>query len=318
MTVLRLTAKTMPPQKPVMRSQAFSETDGTMENQMDCVDFAFLDSGTGGIPYMLALKEKMPAARCVYLGDTAHFPYGEKSQEEVTRCASDTIRQIVHHWNPKTIVIACNTISVTSLDDLRSLFPQTPIVGTVPAIKLAAKVTRNKRIGLLATNATVRHPYCARLIRDFASDCSVFSRGDPDLIAFIEHELFTATEAQKRDAVAPAVDFFRDAGCDTIVLGCTHFTHIAKEIAEVAGAGVQVVDSREGVANQAIRVETKKQESESAWNANESVEPAALPADKTFFVTACTDCRENSSINQRTEYETLCANLHIPFGGVLS
>ena len=136
----------------------------------ECIDFAFLDSGTGGIPYMLALKEKQPAARCIYLGDTAHFPYGEKAPEAVTACAAHTIGAIIQKWQPRTIVIACNTISVTSLADLRALFPHTPIVGTVPAIKLAAERTHNKRIGLLATNATVKHPYCAHLVHDFASD----------------------------------------------------------------------------------------------------------------------------------------------------
>ena len=156
------------------------------------IDFAFLDSGTGGIPYMLLLKEKSPGSRCVYLGDTVHFPYGEKSAEEVTSCASESIEKILDLWNPRLVVIACNTISVTALNQLREKFPDVPIVGTVPAIKLAAKVTENKKIGLLATNATVKHPYCKKLISDFAFGCEVFNRGDPDLISFIEHDLFYA------------------------------------------------------------------------------------------------------------------------------
>ena len=152
------------------------------------IDFAFLDSGTGGIPYMLSLKEKSPESRCVYLGDTVHFPYGEKSEEEVTLCASESIEKILDLWNPRIVVIACNTISVTALNQLRERFPDVPIVGTVPAIKLAAKVTKNKKIGLLATNATVKHPYCKKLVSDFASGCEVFNRGDPDLISFIEQK----------------------------------------------------------------------------------------------------------------------------------
>lgn len=271
---------------------------------MGGVDFAFLDSGTGGIPYMLALKERMPGARCVYLGDTAHFPYGEKSPAEVTRCAAETIRRVIALWRPRTVVLACNTMSVTALDDLRALFPQVPMVGTVPAIKLAASVTKNRRIGLLATNATVRHPYCARLTRDFAGDCRVFSRGDPDLIAFVEHELFTATAAQKRAAVMPAVDFFAAHGCDTIVLGCTHFTHVADEIAAAAGSAVRVVDSRAGVARQAIRVEREKAARPPCGD------DARLPADGTFFVTAC-------PADGGAEYATLCRGYGIPWGGVL-
>ena len=300
---------------------------------MSGVDFAFLDSGIGGIPYMLGLKKKMPSARCVYLGDTAHFPYGEKTPEQVTESAADTIRTIIARWRPKTIVIACNTISVTSLSELRALFPDTPIVGTVPAIKLAASVTKNRKIGLLATNATVNHPYCARLARDFAADCTVFNRGDPDLIAFIEKNLFTATPEQKRAAVMPAVEYFAANGCDTIVLGCTHFTHVAKEFAEAAGDGVRVVDSRDGVANQAIRVETEKNASATETSTEavgastgESAAPSAganpagakkmsgpeenLPPDRTFFVTACTPADE-------IEYRRLCEGYGIPWGGVL-
>ena len=84
------------------------------------VDFAFLDSGTGGIPYMLALKEKFPNASCVYLGDTAHFPYGQKTPQEIVSAASQAVKLIEQKWSPKTLVVACNTISVTALDDLRA------------------------------------------------------------------------------------------------------------------------------------------------------------------------------------------------------
>ena len=224
---------------------------------MKNIDFAFLDSGTGGIPYMLYLREKLPSATCVYLGDTAHFPYGEKSVEEITECASKAISLIVSRWNPKTLIIACNTISVTALDRLRSIFPTLPIVGTVPAIKLAAKVTKNRRIGFLATNASVNSPYSQKLIDDFASDCTVFRRGDPELVRFVEKDFFTATEEQKAAAVKPATDYFLSNGCDTVILGCTHFTHIARDIQKACGTSVKVIDSREGVSNQVIKLSTR-------------------------------------------------------------
>lgn len=267
------------------------------------IDFVFLDSGTGGIPYMLALKQKNPAARCVYVGDTAHFPYGEKTPDAVTECASFVIRLIVERWRPGAVVIACNTISVTALDSLREQFPLLPIVGTVPAIKLAASVTRNKRIGLLATNATVRHPYCQRLIADFANDCTVFSRGDPDLVWFVEHDLFSASQEERQKAVRPAVSFFSERGCDTIILGCTHFTHISGDITKAAGNAVKVVDSRDGVANQALRVEQGE-------FAGDKMPMFPLPPDMSFFVTACTNV-------QQQEYMMLCEHLHIPFGGLM-
>ena len=268
------------------------------------IDFAFLDSGTGGIPYMLALKEKFPECRCVYLGDTEHFPYGEKTPEQVTECAASSIKKIVDKWNPKTIVIACNTISVTALNELRKLFPSLPFVGTVPAIKLAGKISKNKRIGLLATNATVNHPYCRELINNFASDCQVFSRGDPDLISFIEHDYFTASHEERLNACKAAVDFFKSKDCDTVILGCTHFCHMASEISEAAGKDVMIVDSREGVSNQAIRVEEN--------SLNESSKDLKLPPDESFFVTKL------ESKAEEDEYKMLCSNFNIPWGGVVS
>ena len=289
------------------------------------VDFAFLDSGTGGIPYMLSLKEKVPAASCVYLGDTAHFPYGQKTQKEVAAAAAEAVRLMQEKWNPKTLVVACNTISVTALDDLRALFPSLPIVGTVPAIKLAAKVTSNKRVGLLATNATVSHPYSQKLIDDFASDCAVFKRGDPDLIDFIEKKLFTASREERMAAVRPAVDYFAANDCDTIILGCTHFTHIADDIQAAAGDKVRVIDSREGVANQALRVFPGRVPDQDAaqTDGGASAKGAAFlgrdknssqgqnaPADKSFFFTAAT--RE-----QEEEYRAMCARFGIPYGGLV-
>ena len=270
------------------------------------VDFAFLDSGTGGIPYMLLLKEKSPESRCVYLGDTVHFPYGEKSFEEIVACSSKAISRIIELWNPRCIVIACNTISVTALGELRKLYPHVPIVGTVPAIKLAAKVSLNKKIGFLATNASVTNRYSEKLIKDFASDCEVYKRGDPDLIAFIEHKLFTATQEEKLNAVMGAVDYFNGKGCDTIILGCTHFTHMAREIEEAFASKswkkVFVVDSRDGVSNHALEV---------IKTAPEKKEMPDLPPDMTFFVTSL-----NGSSDQK-EYETLCKKFNIPFGGMV-
>ena len=290
------------------------------------VDFAFLDSGTGGIPYMLSLKEKVPNATCVYLGDTAHFPYGQKTQKEVTDAASEAVGLIQKKWSPKTLIVACNTISVTALDGLRARFPSLPIVGTVPAIKLAAKVTKNKRVGLLATNATVNHPYSQKLIEDFASDCAVFKRGDPDLIEFIEKKLFTASREERMAAVRPAVDYFAANDCDTIILGCTHFTHIADDIHAAAGDKVRVIDSREGVANQALRVFPGNPENcghaQNAGgqngaapfgqkkNISQDQDCGPLPADKSFFFTAATS-------EQEGEYRAMCAKFDIPFGGLV-
>ena len=262
------------------------------------VDFVFIDSGTGGIPYMKDLKKKCSNASCVYLGDTAHFPYGEKTSSEIIECASNVVGKVIRQWSPKAVVIACNTMSVTALDVLRERYPAIKIVGTVPAIRLAAKESKNRHIGLLATNATVNHSYTQKLISDFASDCIVEKRGDKELIAFIEHSLFTATEEEKRKAVKPSIDFFREKGCDTIVLGCTHFTHIADVVQKEAGEAITVIDSRNGVSNRALDVVG-------------TCDFCKNSDDNTFFVTAL----QNS--NDETEYKNLCAYFNIEWGGVI-
>ena len=148
-------------------------------------DFVFIDSGVGGIPYMMKLLEKKPDASCLYVADTANFPYGEKTHEEVVKCVSQLVKKIKSQFEPKVIVLACNTMSVNALEALRSEFSDVKFVGTVPAIKLAASVSKNRRIGLLATHATCENPYNIELKNKFASDCTIVNRADPQLISFI-------------------------------------------------------------------------------------------------------------------------------------
>lgn len=271
------------------------------------IDIAFLDSGTGGIPYMLYLKQKAPSVKCVYLGDTANFPYGEKSPEQIIKCSTKAVELLINKFSPKIIVVACNTISVTALDSFRKTFPNIPFVGTVPAIKLASSLSKKRRIGLLATRQSVNHPYTQQLIADFSSDCYVAKRGDPELINFIEKNLFTATQDEITNAIMPAINFFKAEDVDTIILGCTHFLHISEQIAKLAGLEITVVDSREGVAKQALRVLNEKS-SLSKTKDSPAINTEQI-ADKTFFVT--------SESNSKEEYQILSKNLNLTYSGLL-
>ncbi|MBP3709007.1 MAG: glutamate racemase [Treponema sp.] len=275
------------------------------------MNFAFLDSGIGGIPYLLHLKKIAHDATCAYLADTRNFPYGEKSDERINECAFRAVSLIVQAWHPETIVVACNTISVHALEMLRAQFQGIPIVGTVPAIKRAAEVTKNKRIGLLATNATIHDKYIAQLERDFASDCTIFARGDAALVSFIEEQMISATDAQKLDAVTPAVTYFKENGCDVIVLGCTHFTHMAHVVSAAAGAGVSVVDSRDGVARQAIKVHDERaKKAQTIFGAAADFLDDAR--DSMFFTTGF------SHESDAEKYSAFCASVSMKWGGVLS
>lgn len=215
--------------------------------------YAFLDSGSGGLPYLAQLKQHAPDASCVYVADTAHFPYGEKSRDDVIRYAIDTVSVLLGRFRPEVIIIACNTISVAALPALREKFP-IPFVGTVPAIKLASAISKNRKIGLLATERTVCDPYTDTLITQHAGDCQVERIGDSTLVGRIEKELIQGTRDERLAAVMPSIERFRKAGVDTIVLACTHFLHVIDEIHEAAGSDINIIDSREGVVMQALRL----------------------------------------------------------------
>lgn len=260
------------------------------------VNFAFLDSGVGGLPYMQYLRNISPDSACVYVADTKNFPYGEKSEKEIIENACSCAQKIIQKWNPEAIVVACNTISVTALEEMRRRFPDTPFIGTVPAIKPAAQLSKTRKIGLLATNATVNHPYTKRLISDFASDCTIVSRGDPELISFIEHRFNSATEQERLDACVPAIEFFKEKKCDVIVLACTHFLNMPEYFQKAAGENIKVIDSREGVVKHSLEVVKK------VCCKNET---------SRLYVTGFTES------NDTTSYKNLCIKFGLEFGGIL-
>lgn len=217
-------------------------------------DFLFLDSGTGGLPYLAHLKKNSPNASCVYVADTKNFPYGTKSKEEIIKCAVAVADFAIKKFSPKALVVACNTISVNALDELRAENPDVSMVGTVPAIKLAAEITKNKKIGLLATKSTVESEYIKELQKKYAHDCEIFLREDMELISFIEKKSFTATSSECEAACIPQSEFFKEKGCDVVILGCTHFLNLSETIQKVLGEKIKVVDSRDGVVRRALSV----------------------------------------------------------------
>ncbi len=268
------------------------------------VDFIFFDSGTGGLPYMRLLMEKSPKAACVYLADAKNFPYGEKTPAEITLVACTALMSIFKLYRPKAVVISCNTLSIIALDFFRKQFPNIAFVGTVPAIKLAGEQSKNRRIGLLATNRTVESDYVQQLIHDFASDCEITFRGDPSLISFIENSFFFASDIQKEDAVRPSIDFFKNHKVDTIVLGCTHFLHIVDISAKLGGPEIKIIDSCAGVVKQALKVA--------------SVDESVTKEDFSpiFYVTGHEDSHDETDFQDR--YQKIAEKMGIRYGGVIN
>ena len=283
------------------------------------VDFAFLDSGTGGIPYLLHLMEKSPESECIYVGDTANFPYGQKSHEEVVDCAISVCKKIVEKFNPKVIVVACNTMSVNALDILREAFPEQKFVGTVPAIKVAGDISKKRCIGLLATNATIQHPYNQDLKNHFAGDCKMILQGAPELISFIEKKSFTASGEEIENAIRPTVEFFRQQGCDVIILGCTHFLNYADVFKKLAMPDIKVVDSVEGVVNRALDLQAGvagRRLSPAEGVGRNEVRPQgetspSLKTHSKVYITGFYDKKDEK------EYDVICKRHNLEFGGII-
>ena len=261
----------------------------------DMTDFVFIDSGIGGIPYMLQLLQQAPSALCAYVADTANFPYGVKTHDEVVSCVIPLVKKIKEKYSPSVVVFACNTISVNALETARKTFPDIQFVGTVPAIKLASGVSKKRRIGLLATKATCENPYNLELKKSFASDCELILRADGDLVSYIEHNAFTATREECLAAIKPSIDFFRQNNCDVIILGCTHFLNFTDLFKQACAPDITIVDSVDGVVRHAISVSQK--------NFNISTE-------KKYPELVITGTPEKSELLQ---YQVICERYNIKF-----
>lgn len=217
----------------------------------------FFDSGIGGLPYLVHLREQLPGEDYIYLADSKHFPYGNRDAQDLKVIITSTVKRIITHFNPKCIVIACNTASVTALDDLRQI-TDIPVVGVVPAVKTASQRTTNNKIGVLATKRTVEGQYLQQLIDDHSHDKEVFTIGASDIVNFVENELYNASEDDIHNFIMNSVEELIKNDVDSVVLGCTHFIHVNSEISRAFGENVEVIDSRDGVSRQILRVLDKK------------------------------------------------------------
>lgn len=212
---------------------------------------AIFDSGIGGLPYLKALRARLPEESYVYVADNEGFPYGRKTRAEVERLVRDRMDRIVERFSPKLVVIACNTASQAALEAVRRAHAEIDFVGTVPAVKPAARSTRTGAIAVLATDRAAVDPYLDELIRRYAPGVRVLRVGAQALVEFVEERLMDADEAERLSACESAIRPLRGSGVDRIVLACTHFLHVVSYISAAAGPQVRIVDSRDGVARRA-------------------------------------------------------------------
>ncbi|MEP1214557.1 MAG: glutamate racemase [Marinobacter sp.] len=206
------------------------------------------DSGVGGLSIAACIHRQLPSVRLVYLADNAGFPYGNQPESVVIERSQALIAAAIDEYPCDVIVVGCNTASTVVLPHLRAM-TSTPVIGVVPAIKPAVALSANRRIGVLATPATVRRPYLAGLITEFADGCTVERLGHPDLVYWIER-LVTGVRVPE-ELLYAALQPFRDADVDTVVLGCTHYPLIADLLKAQMPEVKYWVDSGDAIARRA-------------------------------------------------------------------
>lgn len=209
------------------------------------------DSGVGGLSVLGEIRTRLPNESLLYVADSGHVPYGEKSAEYILqRCC--LITDFLLARGIKALVLACNTATAAAVAQLRLRYPELPIVGMEPAVKPAAAATRNGRVGVLATTGTLNSAKFAALLDRFASDVRVLTQPCPGLVERIEAGQLNddTTRALLRGYVTPLLE----QGCDTLILGCTHYPFLKPLLHELLPPEIRLIDTAAAVARQLERL----------------------------------------------------------------
>lgn len=213
---------------------------------------AVFDSGLGGLTVARALASLLPRENIIYFGDTARVPYGTKSERTIRRYAVEDVNFVLR-FEPKLVVVACNTVSAIAMDHLRGTF-RVPLIGVVePGARAAVSATRRKRVGIIGTEATIASGAYQRAIRDLDSGIELLALPTPLLVPIAEEGRDcddVVVKAALKDYLAPLKD---DAGVDALVLGCTHYPLLKDALKNEMGDDVTVVDSAEETATEVRR-----------------------------------------------------------------
>ncbi len=198
------------------------------------------DSGVGGLTVVKKITTLLPNENIVYFGDTARVPYGTKSNETVIEYAIQDAK-FLQTKNVKIIIVACNTVSSIALDVLREKF-DIPVIGMIePGSKLALKKTKNNRIGIIGTNATVNNKAYSSFLLKENKNIEVFEKACPLFVPLAEEGLINhpATKLIAEEYLSD----LKELNIDTLILGCTHYPILASTIQEVMGNNVELIDS---------------------------------------------------------------------------
>lgn len=211
---------------------------------------AVFDSGVGGISVLRHLRRLMPGERYLYFGDSANAPYGCRPTEEVRVLTLAAVEKLLTKNSIKALVLACNTATAAAVKEIRAKYPELIVVGIEPALKVAADHFPGGRVGVMATEVTLREEKFDTLLHRFGENCSVVKIPAPGLVELVEQGKSDSaeTEALLREILTPYQN-----SLDALVLGCTHYPFAAKAIGRVLGERIVLLDGGDGTARETKR-----------------------------------------------------------------
>lgn len=209
---------------------------------MDQRAIGVFDSGLGGLTAARVLEETLPYENIIYFGDTANMPYGPRSREDIARLARQNSEFLLSH-DVKAILVACGTVSSNAMDVLRESF-SVPFFGVIePAVLAAAEATESGRVGVIATQASIRSGAYRRALEELDRGLRVYDRACPSFVPLVESGHFSPKDPLVRAAVEQELCEMKKAGVDTLILGCTHYPLLEEAISGYMGGDVRLVSS---------------------------------------------------------------------------
>lgn len=209
------------------------------------------DSGVGGLSILKEIRQLLPGEDLTYLADSAYCPYGTKPVSEI-RARILKVAAFLIGLGVKAIVVACNTASIAGLDQVREAYPLIPVIGVEPALKPAHGLTRNGKIGVLATSLTLKGDRFSVLVEQFGADVEVYTKPAPGLVELVEAGKLDTPETET--LLHQYLDPLLEKQIDTLVLGCTHYPFLIPMIRNICGPKVTILDTGLAVAKQTVRV----------------------------------------------------------------
>ena len=221
-----------------------------MQNEAQTTQaIGIFDSGVGGLSIFNCIKEQLPEETLIYVADSLYAPYGDKSDEEIIARVNIIADQLISQ-NCKALVIACNTATVIAIDQLRKRL-SIPIIGVEPAIKPAVIKSKNKRIGILTTQATAKNQRFLALVDKYKGNSEVYIQPCPGLVELIEsNQLHSITFDNLLNSY---LDLITDKQIDTLVLGCTHYPFFSDKLKDFLSSDIAIMETALPVTEQLKR-----------------------------------------------------------------